>query len=118
MDKKIAALLGAAAAFTTVGAAQAAPAPEANKALQAESYSDLLNPIPNAVPLLLADDAARAGKLVGERVRVAQYHDHHHHHHVVVIKRHHHHHHHVVVIKHHHHHHHDAVGFGVKIDND
>ena len=55
MDKKIAALLGAAAALTTVGSVQAATAPAAQ--LQpATSYRDLLEPVPNAVALLRADD--------------------------------------------------------------
>jgi len=55
MDKKLAGLLGAAAALTTMTAAQAAPAlgPELP---QTKSYRDLLDPIPNALPLLKADD--------------------------------------------------------------
>jgi hypothetical protein len=46
MDKKLAGLLGAAAALTTMSAAQAAPAigPELP---QTTSYRDLLDPIPN-----------------------------------------------------------------------
>jgi hypothetical protein len=55
MDKKLAGLVGAAAALTTMSAAQAAPAvgPELP---QVTSYRDLLDPIPNALPLLKADD--------------------------------------------------------------
>jgi len=55
MDKKVAGLLGAAAALTTMSAAQAAPAvgPELP---QVSSYRDLLDPIPNALPLLKTDD--------------------------------------------------------------
>jgi len=55
MDKKLAGLLGAAAALTTMTAAKAAPAvgPEFP---QVSSHRDLLDPIPNALPLLKADD--------------------------------------------------------------
>jgi len=79
MDKKIAGLLGAAAALTTVGAAHAATARVAELA-SAISYSDLLQPIPNAVALLKADDAARTQQ-GPVRVQLAQYYHHHHHHH-------------------------------------
>jgi hypothetical protein len=53
MDKKLAGLLGAAAALTTMTAAQAAPA-SGPEPPQATSYRDLLDPIPNALPLLKA----------------------------------------------------------------
>lgn len=107
MDKKIAALLGAVAGVSTMGAAQAAT--PVNDALQSSSYADLLAPVPNAVAALIADDATRSAKSPGE-IQVAQIQvkiGHHHHHHryhrkpVIVIKRHHRRHHH-----HHHHHHH------------
>jgi hypothetical protein len=78
MDKKIAGLLGAAAAITTVTGAQAAPVQPAPLAAPT-NYRELLNPIQNAAALLKADDEARmapAAKL--ERV---QWHHHHHHHH-------------------------------------
>ena len=55
MDKKLAGLLGAAAALTTMTAAQAAPA-RGSELPRATSYRDLLDPIPNALPLLKADD--------------------------------------------------------------
>ncbi len=94
MDKKIAGLLGAAAALTTMTAANAAtPAP----ALQATSYADLLNPVPNAVAQLIADDIARAARSHGGEMDVAQIRvevDHHHHHHHRYRRRHKHHHHH------------------------
>ena len=51
MDKKLAGLLGAAAALTTMTAAQAAPA-RGSELPQATNYRDLLDPIPNALPLL------------------------------------------------------------------
>lgn len=107
MDKKLAGLLGAAAALTTMSAAQAAPA-RAPELPQATGYRDLLDPIPNALPLLKADDQRMAQN---EATRTAQvvigHHHHHHHHHGARVyvrvgphgHRYHHHH-------HHHHHHH------------
>jgi hypothetical protein len=108
MDKRIAALLGAAAALTTVTAAQAATA-STPQLPAATSYRDLLDPIPNAVSLLKADDArlaeqpATAEQVAQLSVRIGHHHHHHHHHHIVPrpmrrMFRHHHH--------HHHHHHH------------
>ena len=80
MDKKMAALLGAAAALTTLGSAQAAPAPRAPLAA-ATSYKDLLEPIPNAMAALMDDDAARSQADSGAKLELVQYHHHHHHHH-------------------------------------
>jgi hypothetical protein len=79
MDKKLAGLLGAAAAFTTMSAAQAAPAvgPELP---QATSYRDLLDPIPNALPLLKADDQRLAQSAGTRTAQVVIGHHHHHHH--------------------------------------
>jgi hypothetical protein len=79
MDKKIAGLLGAAAALTTVSGNHATAAPAAEPA-PATTYRALLEPIPNAVALLRAEDVARAQQQPA-RVRLAQYHHHHHHHH-------------------------------------
>jgi hypothetical protein len=108
MDKKLAGLLGAAAALTTMtGVAQAAPV-QSSELAPAMSYKDLLDPIPNAVPLLKADDGRLARTSANTETRLAQISvqvgHHHHHHHMRVY--HHHHHHHTVVIRHHHHHHH------------
>ncbi|MGJ4948621.1 hypothetical protein [Bradyrhizobium sp. HKCCYLS20291] len=122
MDKKTAALLGAAAAAITAGGAQANTLPSANASVipQASSYAELLAPLPNALALLQADDAARAQAKTNEasadEVKLAEtviirrgrrhYHDHHHHHHhrtvigipgvggVSIGRGHHHHHHH------------------------
>lgn len=108
MDKKIAGLLGAAAALTTMtAAAQAAPA-QNTELSPAMSYRDLLNPIPNAVPLLQADDArlARERDAVTRLAQISVQIGHHHHHDVRVRVRHHHHHHHSYHHHHHHHHHH------------
>jgi hypothetical protein len=79
MDKKIAGLLGAAAALTTASGAYAS-IPRTAEPLSATTYRDLLEPVPNAVALLKADDAARA-QLQPMRVQLAQYYHHHHHHH-------------------------------------
>ena len=118
MDKKIAGLLGAVAALGSMNAAQAAPSPDPTEVLQANSYAELLEPIPNASALLRAVDEARPEPSADANVQVAQYYHHHHHHHhhhafypryydpygpVVVVpryRRYYHHHH------HHHHHHH------------
>ncbi|AXK80542.1 hypothetical protein DW352_08450 [Pseudolabrys taiwanensis] len=115
MDKKIAGLLGAVAALSSLPSAQAAaPAIEPTHtadAMQVSSYADLLTPVPNAVAVLKADDAARAQMSADEAqapdgVQVAQYYyHHHHHHHQIFIRRYHHHHHHWRRWHHHHHHH-------------
>jgi hypothetical protein len=116
MDKKIAGLLGAAAALVTVGGANAAGVDGNPTADSGLTYRDLLNPVPNAVEALKADEAQRASR--PEATEVAQFyigvgHDHHHHHHhhryyrvdprIRVIPRDHH---------HHHHHHHHSMYYG------
>jgi len=62
MDKKTAGLIGVVAGLASMGSApaSAAPAPDLADAMHASSYADLLNPVPNAVAVLQADDAARA----------------------------------------------------------
>ena len=105
MDKKIAGLLGAVAAVSTLGTAQAAPTANPMEALRANSYAELLEPIPNAAVLLQAVDEQGQAESVDGNVQLAQYHHHHHHHRayrryaprIVVVpryRRHHHHHHH------------------------
>jgi hypothetical protein len=116
MEKKVAGLLGAVAALGAFNATQASPAPAPNPtdALKANSYAELLEPIPNAAKILQALDEQAPAKSTEGDVKVAQwYHHHHHHHHhhhgyyrygprvyVVPPRRWYHHHH------HHHHHHH------------
>ena len=111
MDKKIAGLLGAVAALGTLNAAQATPAPAPAPAdvLQANSFADLLAPIPNAKAMLQAVDEQAPASSAQDNVQLAQFYHHHHHHHhhhwrrpVVVVVPHRHRHHH-----HHHHHHHN-----------
>ena len=105
MEKRVAALLGAVAAIGTLSTAQAAPDPasEPTGVLQANSYAELLQPIPNAAATLKVIDERTPAASAEARVQLAQAHHHHHHHHhrTIAIRRHRHHHH------HHHHHHHD-----------
>jgi len=106
MDKKIAGLLAAAAALTTIGASAATPA--ATEPVGVTSYHDLLEPVPNALEALKADDARLAQATAGSIEQVQyRYRDHHHHHHQYrrrfvppPFRRDHHH--------HHHHHHHST----------
>jgi hypothetical protein len=112
MDKRISGLLGAVAALTALGAVQASAAtgPEPARATQAAgSYADLLEPIPNALALLRADDEARAKRASEGRVQLADDHHHHHHHQVrrIIVRHDHHHHHHQRYDHHHHHSRHD-----------
>jgi hypothetical protein len=111
MDKKVAALLGAATALATVGGANATEV-QGNASNPAASYRDLLNPVPKALEALKADDARLANKPADE-VKLAQigivvgHHHHHHHHHHHMVPR-------VVVVpphRHHHHHHHHHNGY-------
>lgn len=80
MDKKMAGLLGAAAALTAITGAQAAPALQTGPAAPV-NYKDLLQPIPNALALLKADDRARVQGAPSAKLERVQYHHHHHHHH-------------------------------------
>jgi hypothetical protein len=93
MDKRITGLLGAAAALTTMASAQAAPA---STEPAPTSYRDLLNPVPDAVPMLRADNARLTATPATEVAQI-----------VVGVGHHHHHHHHARRHHHHHHHHHD-----------
>jgi hypothetical protein len=104
MDKKIAGLLGAAAALATVSGANAIEV-QGNAPNPASNYRELLAPVPNALAALKADDARRDGESRDD-VKLAQVtigigHHHHHHHGPRIIVGHHHHH-----VRHHHHHHH------------
>jgi hypothetical protein len=108
--------------MATLGAFNAAeaapiPSPAPTDVLRANSFADLLEPIPNAAALLQAVDESRPVSSADENVQLAQFyvqqHHHHHHHHsqyreyaprIVVVppryRRPHHH--------HHHHHHHSS----------
>jgi hypothetical protein len=93
MGKKIAGLLGAMVTLGALNAAEAAPmpSPAPTDVLRANSFADLLDPIPNAVVLLQAVDESGPASSANENIQLAQYHHHHHHHHG---RRHRHHHHH------------------------
>ncbi len=108
MDTKIASLVGVLTTFGAVTAVNATPVqPPAVDVMEVHSYADLLQPIPNALALLQASDAAKkaaeeqaaANASEDAQIELAQYHHHHHH----WRRWHHHHHHHHW---HHHHHHH------------
>ncbi len=117
MDKTLAGLIGAVGALAAVAPAQAAPA--LDDVMRAESYADLLRPIPNAAVLLQASDAMAEARPEVLEVQYYRHHHHHHHHHGYYrpryygpayappgyYRRGYHHH-------HHHHHHH---GFGIII---
>ncbi len=122
MDKRIAGLLGAAAAVGALGTAQAAPAPAQSDVLKVNSYAELLEPIPNAPKVLQALDEQAPAKTAEANVQVAQFYYHHHHHHHHGYYHHHHHHGYFgprVYIEprrgyyyhHHHHHHHHHHGY-------
>jgi hypothetical protein len=95
MDSKVIGLLGVISLVATLDASQAAtPADSSQGALpKAGSYSELLDPIPNALALLRAADAVAPSAPQAD-VKVAQYYHHHHHHHRYRARRHSHHHHH------------------------
>jgi hypothetical protein len=112
MDKKIAGLLGAAAALTTMSAAQSVVAEPTQST--PSSYRDLLEPVPDALIALKMDDTRIAAAKTQGGEQVAQYYHHHHHHH------HHHHRWYGRILPrpyyhHHHHHHHHHGGFGIYI---
>ena len=92
MKNHLAFLLCSATALLAWNVAQAAPAASAPSG-SAQSYADLLEPIPNAVAALIADDLARA-RQPKPILQLAQFYRHHHHHH-----------HHHGFYRHHHHHH-------------
>jgi hypothetical protein len=107
MGIKIAGLVGAMATLGAFNAAEAAPTPSPapTDVLRANSFADLLEPIPNAAALLQAVDESAPVTSADGNIQLAQYHHHHHHHHhsqyrryapriIVVPRRHHHHHHH------------------------
>jgi hypothetical protein len=93
MDKRIAALLGAAAALTAVNSAQAATTP-ATPPAQTATYRDLLEPVPNALALLKSEQSQGGDTVKSNGETRLAYHHHHHHHRWWRRRWHHHHHHH------------------------
>jgi len=101
MDKKIVGILAAIGSIAPVAAGQAAVTPaEVDRVMNASSFAELLQSVPNAPAILKAADEQRGETSQGGEVQVAQWHHHHHHH-----WHHHHHHHHHDWGWHHHHHH-------------
>lgn len=90
MDKRLAGLLGAAAALATMNAGHAATLAQQTELAPAANYKDLLDPIPNALAVLKADDERLAATPGSDWIQVAS----HHHHHRYRRRHHHHHHHH------------------------
>ena len=103
MDKKMVGLLSAMAAFAPAAATAATTLTPAD--LNAESYADLLAPIPNATEKLKASDALLQSDNAA-KLEMAQYFYHHHHHHFFHRRFYHHHHHHHFFRRRFHHHHH------------
>lgn len=107
MDKRIAGLIGAAAALSASSGAQATTPAESTQVAPAATYRELLDPVPNALAALMADEKQQARARASGETHLAYHHHHHHgwrrrwHHH------HHHHHHHGWRPWHHHHHHRD-----------
>lgn len=94
MEKRIAGLLGAVATLGAMNAAQATPTPQApTEALRANSFAELLEPIPNAAAVLKTVDESQTNPSTVGNVQLAQYYHHHHHHHFWRRYRYHHHHH-------------------------
>jgi hypothetical protein len=94
MDKKIAVMIAAMGSIAPVAVAQAAVTPdEVDRAMNAGSFAELLQSVPNAPAILKAADEQRA-TTKGDEVQVAWHHHHHHHHHWWHYHHHHHHHHH------------------------
>ena len=111
IEKKIAGLIGAIATLGAFTQAEAAPmaTPAPSEILKANSFADLLEPIPDAVALLQVVDESGPISSADDNVQLVQFYHHHHHHHhhsqyrryaprIVVVppryRRHHHHHHH------------------------
>lgn len=95
MDKKLLGALGGASALALLAggpAAAATSAADAPTLSPAQSFSELLDPIPNAEAILAAEDESPAAET--PQVQLAQWGHHHHHHHHHMFYRHHHHHHH------------------------
>jgi hypothetical protein len=90
MDKKIAGAIAAIGSIVSVAAAAqpAATPAEVDRVMSVGSFSELLQPIPNAAAILKLTDEQRT--LSPEDSMLRAYHHHHHHHH---HRSHHHHHH-------------------------
>jgi hypothetical protein len=104
MDKSVIGLLGAISAFAVASPSYAISAAtvDLDDVMHADSYADLLKPVPNAVAVRQALDERRSAQPPVPEIMTVQYYHHHHHHH----------HHHYYRPRHHHHHHHRGVRIG------
>jgi hypothetical protein len=94
MDKSTLGIVGAISSLAALPAiAVGAPIPAGPAVPQAQSFAELLGPIPNAVERLKIADADEAGGQPGF-IKAQYYNNHHHHHHYRRRHYHHHHHHH------------------------
>jgi|ERR1700724_3666088 hypothetical protein len=112
---KVVGIVGAVSGLAALDGAQAAglESPNTTGLTPAQTYAELLEPIPNALAVLQAVDAAEAARSAqaaetDATVTLVQYHHHHHrgwrhHHHHNRWWRRHHHHHHNRWRRHHHH---------------
>jgi len=109
MDKSLAGLLGAIGALVVAHPSHEAMAAPIDLAavMHAESYADLLKPVPNALAVrqALAEQALEQPEVPD--VMTVQYYRHHHHHHHRYYRRRYHH--------HHHHHHHRYYRSGLRV---
>jgi hypothetical protein len=82
MERRIAGVLGAMATLGAVNAAQAAPMPThaPSDSLRANSFAELLQPIPNATALLQSIDESEPSSSSGNVQLARDYHHYHHHH--------------------------------------
>jgi hypothetical protein len=104
MDKKLMGVLGAASTLALLAGGAAAATPTEASGLElrpAQSFAELLDPIPNAIETLKAEDQKGPPATESSTEKVAQYYYHHHHHHHQYYYHpphryyyHHHHHHH------------------------
>ena len=107
MYKKIGGLIAAISGLASAGNAQATPVASAPQLTKAQSFVELLDPIPNAAALLRVADAAavaaarQSGSSKNPNLKLVY--DHHHHHH----NYHHHHHQYPTWWYRQHHHHHN-----------
>jgi hypothetical protein len=120
---KVVGIVGAVSGLAALDSAQAAglESPNTTGLTPAQTYAELLEPIPNALAVLQAVDAAEAARSAqaaetDATVTLVQYHHHHHrgwrhhHHHNRWWRRHHHHHHHHHSRWRRHHHHSQYLG--------
>lgn len=81
MDKTRLGLMGAISSLVALPVSAGAAAPQDAVVPPAQSFSELLQPIPNAAEKLKVSDAQELAHARGVQLIQAQWHHHHHHHH-------------------------------------